>query len=261
MVTATQTYGKHAGVNGIQMYYEIHGSGSPLVLIHGGGSTIETTFGQIMPALAKAHQVIAVELQAHGRTSDRDAPESFEQDADDVAALMQQLNISKADFFGFSNGGTTTLQLAICHPQLVNKIIVASGMYKRAGAYPWFWEFMKKGTFEDMPQMLKDAYLAVNNDAAGLRTMHDKDLARMQQFKDIDEAAIAGIQSPALIINGDKDVVTNEHAVEMQQKIPNARLLIVPGGHGEYIGEITTIKPGQKKDYPALAMIEAFLKD
>src|SRR6185437_974999 len=103
----------YAEVNGIRMYYEIHGEehgGLPLVLIHGGGSTIESTFRTVLPLLAQAHKVVALELQAHGRTSDRDAPESFEQDADDVAGLLKHLGITKANILGFSNGGTTTLQ-------------------------------------------------------------------------------------------------------------------------------------------------------
>src|SRR6202046_1422559 len=91
----------YSQVNGIKMYYEIYGQGKPLVLIHGGGSTIETTFGRVIPILAQKYKVIAMDLQAHGRTGDRDAPESFEQDADDVAALLKNLNISKAAFFGF----------------------------------------------------------------------------------------------------------------------------------------------------------------
>jgi len=89
--------GRYAGVNGLKMYCEIHGSGRPSVLLHGGGSTIESTFGRILPDLAKAHQVIAVELQAHGHTKDIDRPLSFEQDADDVAALLKQLHIDKAE--------------------------------------------------------------------------------------------------------------------------------------------------------------------
>jgi pimeloyl-ACP methyl ester carboxylesterase len=98
------------------MYYEIYGKGKPLVLIHGGGSTIQTTFGRVIPKLALHRKLIATELQAHGRTSDRDNELSFEQDADDVATLLKNLNIHRADFFGFSNGGTTALQIAIRHP-------------------------------------------------------------------------------------------------------------------------------------------------
>lgn len=134
--------GNYANVNGIKMYYEIHGKGNPLVLIHGGGSTIETTFGNILPMLAKHYTCIAAELQAHGHTTDRDAPESFEQDADDVAALLKQLNINKAGIFGFSNGGSTALQVAIRHTELVDKIIVAAGAYKREGFINGFFEGM-----------------------------------------------------------------------------------------------------------------------
>src|SRR5437773_8045625 len=105
--------GKYANVNGLKMYYEEHGTGFPLVLIHGGGSTIGTTFGRILPALAKTHRVIAVEMQAHGHTADIDRPLSFEQDADDIAELLKQLHIAKADIFGFSNGASTTLQMTL----------------------------------------------------------------------------------------------------------------------------------------------------
>src|SRR5215467_1494165 len=105
----TEPPGRYAAVNGLNLYYEIHGRGRPLVLLHGGGSTIESTFGRILPDLARTHQVIAVELQAHGHTKDIDRPLSFEQDADDVAALLAQLKIEKADIMGFSNGGTTAL--------------------------------------------------------------------------------------------------------------------------------------------------------
>lgn len=158
----------YASVNGLKMYYEIHGSGTPLVLIHGGGSTIQTTFGRVLLLFASNHKVIAVELQAHGHTSDIDRPLSFEQDADDVAELLKQLQISKADIFGFSNGASTTLEMAIRHPQLVNKIIVASTFSKKAGAYPWFWDMMAHASFEQMPQPFKNAYLQINPDSNAL---------------------------------------------------------------------------------------------
>jgi pimeloyl-ACP methyl ester carboxylesterase len=259
-IAGAQSSGKYANVNGLKMYYEVHGNGSPLVLIHGGGSTIGTTFGRILPSLAKTHKVIAVELQAHGHTADIDRPLSFEQDADDVAELLKQLHIDKADIFGFSNGASTTLEVAIRHPELVNKIIVASTMYKKDGAYPWLWEMMKHPTFEGMPQPLKDAYLQINPDKEALFTMYKRDVARMQSFKDIKDEDIKAIKAPALIICGDQDVVRPEHAVEMYRQMQHAKLMILPGGHGEYMGEITTVKPGHNK-YPALEIIETFLSE
>ncbi len=255
-----QSTGKYANVNGLKMYYEVHGQGFPLVLIHGGGSTIGTTFGRILPALAKTHKVIAVEMQAHGHTADIDRPLSFEQDADDISELLKQLQIPKADIFGFSNGASTTLEVAIRHPELVNKIIVASTMYKKDGAYPWLWEMMKHPTFEGMPQPLKDAYQQINPDKDALYTMYKRDVARMQSFKDIKEEDIKAIKTPALIICGDQDVVRPEHAVEMYRNMQRAKLMILPGGHGEYIGEITTVKPGHN-NYPALKIIESFLNE
>jgi pimeloyl-ACP methyl ester carboxylesterase len=203
--------GPYATVNGLKMYYESHGSGRPLVLLHGGGSTIESTFGRILPHLAKSHQVIAVELQAHGHTKDIDRPLSFEQDADDVAALLQQLHVEKADFMGFSNGGTTCLQIAIRHPRLVNKLVLASATYKRDGMQPGFFEGFKNASLKMMPQPLQQAYLKANPDPQGLQAMFDRDVARMAAFKDISDSALKGIQAQALVLNGDAEVMLALH--------------------------------------------------
>jgi pimeloyl-ACP methyl ester carboxylesterase len=238
--TKTDSTSGYALVNGLKMYYEIHGAGTPLVLIHGGGSTINSTFGRVLQQFAKTHRVIAVEMQAHGHTADIDRPLSFEQDADDVAALLKYLNIDKADIFGFSNGASTTLQFAIRHAAMANKIIVASTFYKRAGAPAWFWEMMAKPTFEGMPQPLKDEFLKFNPDTNALHRMYERDVARMQSFPDISDEQMKSIKAPAFIIIGDKDVTTPEHAAEMQRLIANSQLAVIPGGHGEYIGEITT---------------------
>jgi pimeloyl-ACP methyl ester carboxylesterase len=250
-----------AQVNGLSIYYEIYGGGKPLVLLHGGGSTIQTTYGRIIPRLAKKYKLIGIELQAHGRTSDRDADLSFEQDADDVAALLKNLGITKADIMGFSNGATTTLQIAIRHPQLADKIIVASGMYKRSGMPQEFWDFMNNATIELMPQQFKDTYREVAPDPDHLQVMHDKCVKRMVTFKDIPDEKIRTIQSPALIICGDRDVLTPEHAVELFRAIPNSQLAIIPGGHGDYIGEITTLKEKYSEEDFIVPMIERFLDE
>ncbi len=251
----------YADVNGIKMYYEIYGEGNPLVLVHGGGSTIQTSFAHVIPELAKHHQVIAMDLQAHGRSGDREAGVSFEQDADDVAALLKRLNISKADFLGFSNGGTTVLQVAIRHPELVNKLIPVSPLTKRRGAPAGFWEFMKGATLEQMPQGLKDGYIKVAPDPKQLQVMHDKDAHRMVDFKDIPDELLKSIKAPTLLIMADQDVASPEHAVEMHRLIANSRLMIVPGKHGECIGEVITLKPGEKPDLFVVPVVEKFLAD
>jgi pimeloyl-ACP methyl ester carboxylesterase len=252
----------HAPVNGINMYYEVHGreEGVPLVLLHGGGSTIEVTFSRVLPVFASARRVIALEEQAHGRTTDRDAPVEFESSADDVAALLRYLKVDKADVFGFSNGASVALQVAIRHPLLVRKMVFASSITKRAGAQPQLWEFIKQASFSNMPQPLKDAFLRVNPDVQQLKTMHDKDAARMRSFKDVPDDAVRSVHAPTLIVLGDQDIVTHEHAVELTRLISGARLLILPGGHGDYLGEaVMTQKPTR---YPELTarLIEEFLE-
>lgn len=249
----------YSEVNGIKMYYEIYGQGEPLVLLHGGGSTIQTTFGRIIPMLAKHRKLIAVELQAHGRTSDRAADASFEQDADDVATLLQHLNIDKADFFGFSNGGTTCVQIATRHPQIVNKIILGSALCKRSGMPAQFWDFMKQAKLSNMPAELKEAYLQVSPNPAGLQIMHDKDAKRMVNFKDIPDEQVKSIKAPTFIIIADQDVIQPEHAIEMHRQIANSELAIIPGVHGEYIEEITTLKSNSKEARFVIPMLESFL--
>lgn len=249
----------YSQVNGLKMYYEVYGTGKPLILIHGGGSTIRTSFEKVIPLFAKNRRVIAVELQAHGRTSDRNQDLSFEQDADDVATLLENLHIGKADFFGFSNGGTTVLQIAIRHPKIVDKIILGSALSKRNGVPDWFWGFMEQATLENMPEQLKTAYKETSSNPDGLQVMHDRDAKRMVHFKDIPDIKIKAIEAPALIIIGDQDIILPEHALEMHRQIANSQLAIIPGGHGEYIGEITTLDADFKESTLVVPLIEKFL--
>ena len=245
----------YAPVNGLKMYYEIHGVGDsknpPLVLLHGGGSTIKTSFGKVLQSLAKSRQVIAFEQQGHGHTADIiDRPFTFEQSADDTAALMQHLKIEKADFFGYSNGGNVVMQMAIRHPHLVRKLIVASAMYKRGGLYPEFWESMKHATLQDMPAELRDAYLRVAPNPENLPIFHDKCVERVLEFRDWSPEDIQSINSPTLILIGDADIIRPEHAVEMFRLLPNARLAVLPG-----TDHMTLV---QRSDW-LVSMIEVFL--
>ena len=253
------TTGNYAEVNGINMYYELHGEGAPLVLIHGGGSTIESTFGTMLPMLARHYNVIAVELQAHGRTSDRDAPETFEQDASDVAALLRKLRIPKASILGFSNGGSTTLEMAIRYPDTVHKIIVIAGAYKREGFIPGFFEGMPYATIDHMPQSLHKAFLKVNPDKNALLNMFNKDKQRMIDFLDRNDTDLKNIQSAALLISGDKDVTTPEHALQMSRLITDASVIILPGVHGECIGEGESGPLENKQPSILMELIREFL--
>jgi pimeloyl-ACP methyl ester carboxylesterase len=226
----------YAPVNGISMYYEIHGEGAvPLVLIHGGGSTIDSSFGRLLPLLANQRPVIAVELQAHGRTTDRDAPESFVQDADDVAALLKYLAVDKADILGFSNGGSTAMQIAIRHPGLVRKLIVVAGGYLREGFPPGFFDYIPGATLSDMPAVLQEAFLLVTPDRDRLQTMFDKDRQRMIEFRDWCDDDLKSIKAPTLFISEDHDVMLPEHTLRMSRLVEGAQLLILPGIHGSWM--------------------------
>lgn len=257
----TEKMSDYAVVNGLNMYYEIHGSGDvPLVLIHGGGSTINTTFGNILPYLAKLGKIIAVDLQAHGRSGDRPEQETFAQDADDVAALLKHLNIAKASFLGFSNGGSTALQIAIRHSEIVHKLIPVSAVFKRDGLIAGFFGFMQTASLENMPQPLQDAYLEVAPNPENLQIMHDKDRDRMINFTDWPESDIQSITAPTLLIVADKDVITLEHTIEMSRLISNSELMVLPGVHGAMLGEICTAVPGSRVPEFVAGMIGEFLK-
>jgi pimeloyl-ACP methyl ester carboxylesterase len=160
---------------------------------------------------------------------------------------------------GFSNGAGVAMETAIRHPKRVRKLVFASYMTKRKGAYPWFWEFIKKADFSGMPQPLKDAFLRVNPDPQKLKNMCEKDIERIQNFKDVPAKDVSSIRAPTLVIIGDKDVTMPEHAVELSRKIPNARLMILPGGHGEYLGELLTGQAGSHAPEFTAGFIEEFL--
>jgi pimeloyl-ACP methyl ester carboxylesterase len=225
----------YAPVNGLRLYYEIHGAANParrppLVLLHGGGDTIKTSFGHILPELARNCEVIAFEQQGYGHTADiDDRPFSFEQSADDTAALLEYLHIRQADLFGFSNGGTIALQVALRHPQVVHKLVVASGFFSHDGADPAFWNSFATATLDVMPKELRDAYVEVAPQPENLQSMFDKAVQRMRNFKDIPADTIRGITAPTLVVCGDSDVMRPEHAVQEFRLLPHAQLAVLPG--------------------------------
>lgn len=253
----------YAQVNGIRLYYEVHGSaaGVPLVLLPGGGSTIETTYGRVLPYFAQHRRVIALDEQNHGRSGHRSIPERFTDSADDVAGLLEHLNVAQADVMGFSNGASVAMQLAIRHPARVRKLVFAASMTKKSGASAQFWEAMRNSRFADMPQPLKDGFLAVNDDPALLHDMYEKDVERMQNFVETSDEQVRSVNAPTLVLSGDRDVGTAEHAVELTRLLQHARLIILPGTHGEFLGELLT--GNTRFEYPELSarLIEGFLDE
>jgi pimeloyl-ACP methyl ester carboxylesterase len=251
----------YATVNGLRMYYEEHGSGPPLVLLHGGGSTVQTSFGAIIPALARDHRVIAPEQQAHGHSGDRDRPLSFEQMADDTAALLGQLGVAEADVLGFSNGGVVAMQLAIRHPRLVRRLVLCSSYYARAGMPPQFWQGFAHARMSDMPPALRDAFVAAAPDPAAVPARFAKLVALMESFHDIPEASLRAIAAKTLVMVGDSDVMSVEHDARLARLLPHAELAVMPGArHGVYLGAVDMGVPAGGPLFEiATGMIQAFL--
>ena len=238
LLAATPAAGGHfANVGGLRMYYEDHGQGRPLVLIHGGGSTIETSFGAILPILARSHRVIAVEEQGHGHTADLARPFSFAQLADDPAALLEQLHVRDADVLGFSSGGRAALELAVRHPSLVHRLIVCSGFYAHAGLIPALRAgFEQPPNAAAMPKALRDAYLAAAPHP-DLQTFVAKTVAMMKSFPDVPDDKLRAIEAPTLVMLADQDVILPEHAVNLAKLVKHGQLAIFPNAqHGAYLG-------------------------
>jgi pimeloyl-ACP methyl ester carboxylesterase len=205
----------YAEVNGLRLYYEIHGEGRPLVLLHGAYMSIES-MKPILDRLAKDRQVVALESQGHGRTADIDRPITYEQMADDVAAAMVDLGIEQADVFGYSMGGGTALQLAIRHPARVRRLVVASASYETQGMYPELlpmFEQMTPATFAGSPFEAEYKRLAPNPENFPVLVEKLLQLDTTPQSWPADD--IAGIAAPTLVISGDADVIRPEHSVEI----------------------------------------------
>jgi pimeloyl-ACP methyl ester carboxylesterase len=239
------TNGSYAQVNGINLYYQVHGAGEPLILLHGGVGAIEM-FGEVLPLLAGGRQVIGVDLQAHGRTADIDRPMSLEAMGDDVAALIKHLNFDKADVMGYSMGGGVALQTAIRHPEVVRKLVVVSCPFKRDGWYPEMvagMSQMSPGAAEPMKQTPMYALYAqvaprVDDWPVLLTKMGEMLRKDYDWTKDV-----AAMKTPTLIVVGDADGVRTSHAVEFFELLgggkadggwdgsgmSNSRLAILPG--------------------------------
>jgi pimeloyl-ACP methyl ester carboxylesterase len=218
----------YAPVNGLQLYYEVHGSGRPLVLLHGGLMTIDLNFGPLLEPLAASRQVIAVELQGHGHTADTSRAMTIDALAGDVIALLDQLGIAEADVFGFSLGGLVACGIALGAPARVGKLIVASADAHRPPGRE------SKPLGEDrMPtqadfQAMRDAYEAVAPDPGHFEKFADKTATMVHQFPGW-TGELRSLAMPTLLIFGDRDFSPLPDVVEVLELLPNAQLAVLPG--------------------------------
>ncbi len=252
----------YAPVNGLQMYYEIHGEGEPLLLMHGAYGTIDL-WGPILETLAQGHQVIAIEPQGHGHTADIDRPIRYETMTDDAAALLRHLGVERADVLGYSMGGGVALQLAMHYPELVRKVVPMSVSYSTEGVYPEVWAMIDQITpevFAGSP--FEEAYLRSAPNPEDWPVLVEKLVDLDRQVYAWPEDEIREIAAPMLFIIGDSDVVTPEHAVALFRLLgggvpgdltglPKSQLAIIPG--------TTHVTMGIDGARFWLPMVEAFL--
>jgi pimeloyl-ACP methyl ester carboxylesterase len=244
LLTATtaadaQATGRRVDVNGMRMYYEVSGSGEPLVVLHGAYISIPS-LGAIIPMLARTHRVYAVELQGHGRTTDIDRPITYPNLADDVAAFMDAVGLRKADVFGYSMGAAAGLQLAIRHPAKVGRLVAASVAYDATGWQPAFTAMLPQMTADMLAGTpLEQEYRKLAPNPGGFRELARK-LIALEHEPMAWEGDVKAMKTPVLIIAGDADVATLEHSVamfrllggggmgDMGKPLSSSRLAILP---------------------------------
>ncbi|MEV6208035.1 alpha/beta fold hydrolase [Kitasatospora sp. NPDC051914] len=229
------TAGRHLHVNGIDLYYEEHGpaDGRPLVALHGGLLTAEMAFGALITALPPGRRVIAPELQGHGHTADSDREFRIGHLAEDVLGLLDHLGIERADLLGFSLGGYVALELAISHPARVDHLVLASTNYRpdgyhdeirRSELHPGSTRMPTERDFAEM----REAHLAVSPEPDHFDDFAAKASGAVGAFEGWPAEALRRLAAPTLLVVGDHDFVRLDHAVEMYELIPDARLAVLP---------------------------------
>jgi pimeloyl-ACP methyl ester carboxylesterase len=243
----------YAPVNGIKIYYEVYGEGTPIVLLHGAFYTIEMNWGQLIPELSKTRKVIAIEMQGHGHTPFSDRELSIATLASDVKGVMDYLKIDSADLVGYSMGGSVAYQFAVQNPTRLRKLVIISSTYKSSGWLPVVnsaFENFKPELFDNTP--IKAAYDAVAPDKTKWREFLEQMFAFAKVPFDVGDSNIAKIVAPVLIISGDNDGLDKIELMKTYkllggglsdlQPMPKSQLAVVPSqGHVSLMMQTTTI--------------------
>jgi pimeloyl-ACP methyl ester carboxylesterase len=225
---------RYVDVNGVHMYVETYGDGSPLVLLHGGLLTIDLNFASLIPTLAKRHRVIGVELQGHGRTADIDREITPAALAGDVVGMLDQLGIDRAHVFGHSLGAAVALELAVNSPDRVRSVVAASASVRPDGMHEDLTDPEKMATSTRMPTPqdfadFTEAYRRLSPHPDHFEEFLARMSASTADLQGWSDEQLARISAPTLVVIGDRDFTTVEHAALMLQLIPGSQLAVMPG--------------------------------
>ncbi|MGW0037807.1 alpha/beta fold hydrolase [Gordonia sp. NPDC003376] len=246
-----------------ELYYETYGADhpgvAPLMLIHGGAGTIGAHWGTAIPVLCRTRRVIGVELQGHGHTPHADRPYTFENSAGDIIAVIEKLGVGPVDLGAFSSGGPAALHVAQTRPDLIRRLVIASSFCRRDGLVEGFWDGFDDANITSLPPALRAAYEEIDADPDHLTRMFELDVSLMRGFTDIDDTAMRAITCPTLFVSGRTDVVLPAHTQQMAELVPNGWSLILPSGHGDYLGAAETGGELGQVGRTFLGVLEAFL--
>jgi len=250
-----ETTNGYADVNGLHLYYETYGEGSPLVLLHGGMLTIDLNFATLIPTLAKKHRVIGVEMQGHGRTADIDREITPANSASDVVALLGVLGIDRTHVLGHSMGAAVTLELGVSHPERVRSLVPVSASVRPDGMHEDLSDPAKQATSTRMPTAqdfadFTEAYTRLSPHPEHFDEFLTTMSASAADLQGWTDEQLAGITAPTLIVVGDHDFTTVEHAALMLELIPGSQLAVLPG---------TTHMQATRRADLLLPMLDAFL--
>lgn len=254
-LTGMETTNGYADVNGLHLYYETYGEGSPLVLLHGGMLTIDLNFATLIPTLAKKHRVIGVEMQGHGRTADIDREITPANSASDVVALLGVLGIDRTHVLGHSMGAAVTLELGVSHPERVRSLVPVSASVRPDGMHEDLSDPAKQATSTRMPTAqdfadFTEAYTRLSPHPEHFDEFLTTMSASAADLQGWTDEQLAGITAPTLIVVGDHDFTTVEHAALMLELIPGSQLAVLPG---------TTHMQATRRADLLLPMLDAFL--
>lgn len=221
--------GQYVTCNGVRTYFEVHGQGEPLLLMHGGTLTIES-FRQQTPALAERFRVILPERRAHGRTPDVEGPITYDLMAGDTIALMAALSIERAHLVGWSDGANVGMLVALRRPDLVQKLVLISGNFDVSGYTDEFTAFLQQATADTWPSLISDLYKRTSPDGSAHWPLVFEKIKRMWLNEPkIRSQDLVAITAPTLVMCADRDAIKLEHTIDLFRGIPGAQLCVVPG--------------------------------